>query len=264
LSNPLWRRRFGADPNIVGRKIRLDDQDYLVVGLMPAKFEFPKTAELWTPWAISPANRANRRGFGLMAAGHLKSGHTIEQLGAELDAIGLRLAKQFPDTNRNRRFMAWTAHRYLVGELNRQYVLMLLGAVMFVLLIACVNVANLQFARGTGRLREVAVRTALGAGRGQIVTQLVTESVMLSIAGAALGLIIAYWGVEAIRTNMPAEVEKYIVGWQEMRLDFRTLLFALAASVASGVLAGLAPAWQSSRPNLTLALREGGRGTSAG
>jgi putative ABC transport system permease protein len=264
LSDRLWRRRFGADPRIVGRNIRLDDLDFTVVGIMPPKFEFPKTAELWTPWAIEPANRDTRRGFAMMAAGHLKPGRTLAQFNSELDGIGLRLAKQFPDTNRNRRFMAWDAHRFLVGEFSRQYVLMLLGAVLFVLLIACVNVANLQFARSTGRLREVAVRTALGASRGEVIGQLLTETVLLSLAGATLGLLIAAWGVEAIRAGMPPEVEKYIVGWQEIRIDARTLLFALGAALASGLVAGLAPAWQSSRANLTSALREGGRGTSAG
>jgi putative ABC transport system permease protein len=264
LSDPLWRRRFGADPNIVGRNIRLDDMDYLVVGVMPPKFEFPKTAELWTPWAIPPASRNVRSGFNVMAAGHLKPGRTLAQFSSELDGIAARLAARYPDTNRDRRFMAWDAHRFMIGEYSRQYVLMLLGAVLFVLLIACVNVANLQFARATGRLREVAVRTALGASRGQIVTQLVTESVLLALAGAALGMIIAALGVQAIRDGMPPDVEKYIVGWDQIRLDGRTLLFTLLAAVASGLLAGLAPAWQSSRPNLTNALREGGRGTSAG
>ena len=264
LSDALWRRRFGADPEIVGRKIRLDDMDFLVVGVMPPKFEFPKTAELWTPWAIPPASRNVRSGFGVMAMGHLKPGRTLAQFNSELDGIAARLAQQYPETNRNRRFMAWDAHRFMIGEYSHQYVLMLMGAVLFVLLIACVNVANLQFARATGRLREVAVRTALGASRGQIVTQLVTESMMLSLAGASLGLLIAAWGLQAIRSGMPPEVEKYIVGWDQIRLDGRTLLFTLLAAVASGLVAGLAPAWQSSRPNLTNALREGGRGTSAG
>jgi putative ABC transport system permease protein len=263
LSDGIWHRRFGGDPDIVGRKIRLDDQDFVVTGIMPAKFEFPKTAEIWTPWAIAPANRNARRGFSVFAFGRLKPGHTLGQFNAELDSIGQRLAKQFPDTNRERRFMAWDGHRFMIGEYNRQYLLMLLGAVIFVLLIACVNVANLQFARATGRMREVAVRTALGAGRGQIVTQLVTESVLLSLAGAALGLVIAYWGIETMRTSMPAEVGKYIVGWNELRLDSRALFFTFLAAVVSGIIAGLAPAWQNSRPNLTTALREGGRGTSA-
>ena len=264
LSDALWRRRFGADPGIVGRTIRLDDQDFVVAGVMPPKFEFPKTAELWTPWAIAPENRNSRRGMTVMAAGHLKPGRTIGQFSAELDAIGGRLAKAYPDTNRLRRFMAWDAHRFMVGEYSRQYVLMLLGAVLFVLLIACVNVANLQFARASGRMREVAVRTALGAARSRIVAQLVTESVLLALGGAALGLVIARWGIDTMRTSMPADVEKYIVGWQDMRLDSRALLFTLLAAVASGILAGLAPAWQTSRPNLSGTLREGGRGSSSG
>ena len=147
--------------------------------------------------------------------------------------------------------MAWDAHRFMVGEYNRQYVTMLFWSVLFVLLIACVNVANLQFARATGRMREVAVRTALGAGRGQIVAQLVTESVLLSLAGAALGLIVAAWGVELIRAGMPPEVEKYIVGWSEMAWMPARCSSPCSRRSASGVLAGLAPAWQSSRPNLS-------------
>jgi len=263
LSNALWRRQYGADPALVGRTIRLDDQDFLVVGVAAPKFEFPKAAELWTPYALKPAQRLNRGGSNFLAVARLKPGRTAANLSAELDAIGPRLAAQYPETNRLRRFMAWSAHRFLVGEYNRQYVMMLFWAVLFVLLIACVNVANLQFARATGRMREVALRTALGAGRRQILAQLVTESVLLSLAGAALGLGVANWGLDMIRAGMPPEVERYIVGWSEIRLDGRALLFTFLAALASGVLAGLAPAWQSSRPNLTAALKEGGR-TSAG
>jgi len=263
LGDALWRRRYGADRGIVGKTIRLDDQDFLVTGVAPPKFTFPKAAELWTPFAMTPARLASRRGSDFFVAGRLKPGQTAAQLSAELDGIGARLATQYPDTNRHRHFMTWTVHRFMVGEYNRQYVTMLFYSVLFVLLIACVNVANLQFARATGRMREVAVRTALGASRGQLVAQLVTESVLLSVVGAAFGLLIAKWGIGMIRAGMPAEIEKYIVGWSEMSLDSRAMLFTFAAALSSGVLAGLAPAWQSSRPNLTDALKEGGR-TSAG
>jgi putative ABC transport system permease protein len=263
LSDALWRRRYGADPAIVGRTIRLDDQDYLVTGVAAPKFTFPKAAELWTPYALSPAEAASRRNQDYKMAGHLKPGLTFAQLSAELDGIGARLAARYPETNRNRRFQTWDAHRFMVGDYNRQYVQMLFTAVLFVLLIACVNVANLQFARATGRLREVAVRTALGASRAQIVAQLVTESVLLSLAGAVLGLVVAAWGIDLIRAGMPAEVERYVVGWGEMGLDGRALLFTMAAALGSGVLAGVVPAWQASRPDLTGALKEGGR-TSAG
>jgi len=141
---------------------------------------------------------------------------------------------------------------------------MLLGSVLFVLLIACANVANLQFARATGRLREVAVRRALGASRSRIVAQLVTESVLLSIAGAALGLGVAQAGVTLMRKGMPPEIQRYILGWNDIHLDSRALLFTLVAAMAAGILAGLAPAWQCSKPNLTDALKEGGRSSSVG
>ena len=264
LSDKIWRRRFGADPGIVGQNIRLDDQDYQVTGVMPPKFDFPLAADIWTPLALKPEDRASRRFTMLQSIVRLKPGRGVEQAQAELDAIGARLEKLYPDTNKGRRYMAVTAHRYLVGDFSRQYVLMLFGAVVFVLLIACVNVANLQFARALGRVREVALRTALGAARWRLVSQLVTESVMLALAGATLGLLLANWGINMIRTGMPAEVEKYILGWNDIRLDGRTLIFTMAAAVLTGILAGLAPAWQHSRPDLNEALKEGGRASSSG
>ena len=264
LSDKIWRRRFGADPGIVGQNIRLDDQDYQVMGVMPPKFDFPLAADIWTPLALKPEDRASRRFTMLQSIVRLKPGRGVEQAQAELDAIGARLEKLYPDTNKGRRYMAVTAHRYLVGDFSRQYVLMLFGAVVFVLLIACVNVANLQFARALGRVREVALRTALGAARWRLVSQLVTESVMLALAGATLGLLLANWGINMIRTGMPAEVEKYILGWNDIRLDGRTLIFTMAAAVLTGILAGLAPAWQHSRPDLNEALKEGGRASSSG
>ncbi|MBS1856504.1 MAG: ABC transporter permease, partial [Acidobacteria bacterium] len=263
LSDALWRRRYGADPNLLGKTIRVDDEDYVVIGIAPRKFVFPKASELWTPYALTNELRNDRRGGNFTAGARLKPGRTLADLSAELDVIGTRLAAQYPETNRVRRFMAWSAHRYLIGEYNRRYLGMLFYAVLFVLLIACVNVANLQFARATGRMREVALRTALGASRAQIVAQLVTESLLLALAGAALGLGVAYWGLDLIRAGMPAEVARYIVGWNEINLDGRALLFTCLAALAAGVLSGLAPAWQSSRPDLAGALKEGGR-TSAG
>ncbi len=264
LSDRLWRRRFAADPTIVGKTIRLDDQNFLVIGVMPASFDFPLSAELWTPHAFTPAQRANRRGNNLVAGARLKPGRTIEQATAELDRIAVRLEQAYPASNKSRRMKAMSIREYMVESETRQYLIMLLFSVMFVLLIACVNVANLQFARATGRLREVAVRTALGAGRWRVIAQLVTENILLSIAGAALGLLIAWWGIGMMRAGMPAEIERYILGWKDIQLDTRTLAFTLVAAVASGILAGLAPAWQCSRPNLTDALKEGGRGGTSG
>jgi len=262
FSDALWRNRFGADPLIVGKTIRLDDQNFLVVGVMPPKYAFPLGIDVWTPIALTPEQRTSRKSQLIQTVARVKPGHTVEQAISEGEAISARLRTAYPDTNKNRHFAIWPSHRYLVDRETNNYLIMLLCAVSFVLLIACANVANLQFARATSRLREVAVRTALGAGRVRIVTQLVTESVLLALAGGVLGLLVAYWSLNLIRAGMPPEIERYIVGWSEMRLDGRALAFTMAAALASGILAGLAPAWQNSRPNLTDALREGGRGGS--
>ena len=236
----------------------------MVVGVMPSTFDFPLATEVWTPIALKPADRAARASHMLASVARLKPGRTIAQAAAEADSIGARLEKEYPGTNQNRRFLVWPALQFLVDYETRDYLRLLLFSVLFVLLIACANVANLQFTRATGRLREVAVRTALGASRGRVIGQLVTESVLLSLLGAVLGLLVAQWGLNLILGGMPPEVERYILGWKQIRIDGRTLAFMLAAAVASGILAGLAPAWQCSRPNLTETLKEGGRGSSAG
>jgi putative ABC transport system permease protein len=157
-----------------------------------------------------------------------------------------------------------SAQEFLIGHEDQQYTMMLFWSVVFVLLIACVNVANLQFARATGKAREVALRTALGAARWRLVSQVVFECVLLAVAGAALGLGVAKWGVDMIRAGMPARIGRYVLGWENLGIDYRTMGFMAAAAVASGILAGLAPAWQCSRPNLMQNLRDGGRGSSAG
>jgi putative ABC transport system permease protein len=264
LSDRTWKRRFGADPAIIGKSMRLDDENYLITGVMPANYDFPLATEIWTPVALKPAQRGSRSAEMLTSIGRLKPGRTIQQAAAELDSTGARLAKAYPETNKNRRFMLWSALKFLTDPMTKQYLVMTLGSVFFVLLIACVNVANLQFARATGRLREVAVRTALGAGRARIVVQLLTESILLSLLGAAFGLVVAKWGIDLMKNGMPPEIQRYILGWKEIHLDSRALLFTLAAAILSGILAGLTPAWQCSRPNLTGALKEGGRGTSSG
>ena len=264
LSNRLWKRRFGGDPAIVGQSIRFDDQSFRVTAVMPDSFDFPMATEVWTPMALTADQRSSRKANSLVSLARLKPGRTVGQANAELEGIGGRLAKSYPDTNKNRHFTVWPAHRFLVDYETNQYLEMLLGSVMFVLLIACVNVANLQFARATGRLREVAVRTALGAGRWRVIAQLVTESLILSLTGAALGLMLARWGVRMISRGMPPEIARYISGWNQMTIDTRALAFTLLAAVLAGVISGIAPAWQCSRPNLTDALKEGGRGGTAG
>jgi len=264
LSDALWRRRFAADPTIVGRDIRIDDEDYRVIGVMPKKFVFPMVSDLWTPLAETPAARNSRDNHTLAVMGLLKPGRTVGQAEAEAETIASRLALQYPNTNKGRRFFSMGAHDYLIGPYTHQYSLMMFVSVLFVLLIACANVANLQFARALGRSREVAVRAALGAGRWRLIAQYLTESLTLSLVGAALGLLIASWDIQAILAGMPADIARYIPGWYDIKMDQRTLLFTLLAAVASGLLAGLVPAWQGTRSNLHEALKEGGRSASSG
>jgi putative ABC transport system permease protein len=264
LSDALWKRCFGADPAIVGKSVRLDDRTFVVTGVMPSSFDFPQATEIWTPLALTPEQRTTRRLNSMVSVARLKPPSGVPQAQAQVDSTAARLAAAYPDTNKNRRFMVWPGRKFLVDRETSNYLALLLGSVLFVLLIACVNVANLQFARATGRLREIALRTALGANRSRVVVQLITESVLLSICGGALGLGFARWGMSAIKAGMPTEIERYILGWKDIAMDTRTLGFTLLAVVMSGVLAGLAPAWQCSRPNLTDSLKEGGRGSSAG
>ncbi|HEV2689859.1 MAG TPA: ABC transporter permease, partial [Bryobacteraceae bacterium] len=222
------------------------------------------STEVWTPMALTPAQLGSRRSQNIQSIARLRPGRTAKQAQAEISGIGARLEKLFPDSNKGRTFVAWPAIKFLVDYETHQYLVMLLGSVLFVLLIACANVANLQFARATGRSREIAVRRALGAGRGRIITQFLTENVLLSLSGAAVGLLVAKWGIRAMQAGMPAEIRRYILGWNDMALDGRALLFTMVAAVAAGMLAGLSPAWQCSQPNLTDELKEGGRGSSKG
>jgi Acidobacterial duplicated orphan permease len=260
----LWRRRFAADPDVLKRTVQLNRRTYRVIGVMPKDFVFPLTAELWMPLAFTVQDRIQRASKMVFPVARLKPGATQGQARLEMENIARRLERQYPDTNKDWSATLIPLHKFMIGDLTEQYTLMLLGAVGFLLLIACANVANLQFARATGRMREVAVRTALGAGRWRIVRSLLTESVLISLFGAALGLVIAFWGVDLIRAGMPADVERFIPGWKEIRIDSRALLFTLSVAVFSGILSGLAPALQSSRPNLNETLREGDRASSAG
>lgn len=264
LSDRYWRRRFGADPAIVGKTIRVDDRDVTVVGVMPAAVDFPLPTDLWSPLALTLEQRRSRTNQSVVMIARLTPGRTVGQAAAEVNGIAQRLAAQYPDTNKNRRFRLESTLDFLIGDYTKQYVLMLFWSVMFVLLIACGNVANLQYARATGRAREIALRTALGASRWQLARQVILECVALSLGGAVAGIAVAKWGIDLIRAGMPARVARFISGWDQIHLDVRTMIFMALAAVAAGLIAGAAPAWQCSRPNLNENLREGGRGSSSG
>jgi putative ABC transport system permease protein len=263
ISFALWQRRFGGDPDLVGKSLTLNDAIYTVVGIMPAKFQFPiqgqfpiPVSEVWAPLAIDPA-QVNRGSRELFTIGRLQSGVSIEEAQAEMATIAQRLAEQYPDSNRGIGVHLVGYHQQLTGNL-RAALLILLGAVVFVLLIACANVANLLLARAATRQRELAIRTALGAGRARLMRQLLTESMLLSLLGGALGLALALWNFNAIVAALPAHMPRAA----EIHVDRQVLVFTFAVAVMTGVIFGLVPALQASSLNLNEALKEsGGKGT---
>ncbi|HYY41347.1 MAG TPA: ABC transporter permease, partial [Pyrinomonadaceae bacterium] len=264
ISDGLWRRRFNADAGLVGRTVRINERNFTVVGIMPADFGYPRrNIDLWTPLIADKEDQTNRSGHYLQTVARLKPGVTRASAQAELEALARNLAQQYPATNANRTFLVESLTDS-VGRGPRPYLLISLGAVLFVLLIACANVANLQLMRATARQREIAVRLALGASRWRIVRQLLTESVLLSVAGGLLGLLLSVWAVDAIAAGMPANFAQFISGWEHMGIDWRVFGFTLAVSLLTGVLFGLAPAWLATRTNLNEALKEGGRTGTAG
>jgi predicted permease len=256
IGDGLWRRRFASDPGVVGRTLTLDGQPHEVVGVLPATFELLEI-EVWTPLVPTP-DLENRRQHVLGVLARLRDGATVEGARAELGGVASRLEAQYPDSNRGWTVRIESVRDWLVDPTVRQGLLVLAGAVGFVLLIACANLASLQIARGSARQRELAVRAALGAGRGRLTRQLLTESVLVALLGGAAGLALAYWGVEALKRLGPAGVPRL----DDVTVDARVLAFNLAVSVFAGVLFGLAPALQSAR-TASEALREGTRTAGA-
>ena len=263
LKHSFWQRRFGGDPNVAGKQIMLDEQPYEIVGVMPKDFEFPYGGgEMWTPFVIEDSVKQEHRNHYLRTMALLKPGATITQVNDELRAISQRLSQQFPDGE--------AGHEAYAVALNEEYtrgakiyVPIMLASAFFVLLIACSNVANLMLARGAARQKEIAVRVALGASRWRVLRQLLTESVLLALAGGVLGTMFASWGIEALARGIPPAMSKYVPGWNHLGLNQNVLLFTALLSVLTGVLCGLAPAWQATKTNLNETLKEGaGKGTA--
>lgn len=258
LTYSLWQRRFGADQNIVNKTISTNGVTRTVIGVMPPDFNYPKGAEIYAPLAIMPELARSRGSHAYLGIGRLKSGVSLQGAQAEFDTIARQLEKQYPETNTGRGVVIYP----ILEDTVRMYstaLWVMMGAIGFVLLIGCANVANLMLARASGRQREIALRTALGASRWRIVRQLLTESVLLGLGGGALGVLIAYWSVDLIRSANPGEAARFAAGWSHLGINLPVLTFTLLLSVLSGVLFGLAPAWQLSRPDLNSALKEGAR-----
>lgn len=261
----LWRRKFGSAPDVVGRGLNLDDRSYTVVGVIPAGFNLRvnifRQSDVYVPigqWD-NPALQNRGAALSLHGVGRLKPGVTVEQAQADLDRVMRDLAAAYPATNRGNGAKVLPFKEGMVGHL-RPTLWMLLGAVGFVLLIACVNVSNLLLARSTGRAREFAIRAAMGAGRWRLARQTLAESMLLALLGCGLGLLLASWGTRAALGVLPATLPRA----EEIGLDGPVLLFAVGVSLLTGLLAGLAPALKISRWHLSETLKEGGRGASVG
>ncbi len=257
LSYRLWQQRFGGDSAIVNKRITLDDKSFEVIGVMPRDFEFPATTQVWLPlnFDASPGMKQRKAHF-LRPIGRLKPGVTLAQAQADTDSVARRLEEVYPDTNKGWNLRLVPLREQLVGNV-RSTLYILLGAVGFVLLIACANVANLLMAHAASRRKEIALRTALGAGRLRIARQMITESVMLALFGGALGTLLAYWGVQALvglsGANLPSTAQ--------VRIDPTVLGFTLVTSILTGLLFGLAPTLRAMKLNLNETLKEGGRGS---
>ncbi len=264
LGHALWEQRYASDPHIVGKQIVVDGKSYTVIGVMAKGFDFPMPAEAWIPLTLDAKSRLSRDNRWLWPLGRLKPDVPFSEAAAEMRTISQRQADAYPDTNKGWLIQPQLLRQFVTSSLTRQYTILLLGAVGFVLLIACANVANVQFARVTGRAAEFAVRTAMGGSRWRLIRQLLIECVLLSLAGAGLGLLFAQWDIQMILAHMPPDVAKFVAGWKTISLDTNAFLFTLAIAVFSGVLAGIAPALLSSGVKLNETLREGGRGSTSG
>ncbi len=260
ISYGLWQRRFGSDPGIIGNPINLNGKSFIVVGVMPRTFQFPtRKDQLWVPLAFDAKEAGQRGSHYLEVIARIKPGVTLQQAQAEMTTIATRLQQQYPETNTSIGAVVTPLHEQVVGDI-KPALLVLLGAVAFVLLIACANVANLLLARAAVRQKEIALRLALGAGRARLIRQFLTESVLLAALGGGIGLLLAVVGLSVLKRFIPPNISQA----QAITIDAKVLIFTVLVSILTGLIFGLAPATQAANFNLNDTLKESGRDSAAG
>ena len=264
ISDSLWKRRFGAAPNVIGTTVRLGGEPYTVIGRAPASFDFPNGSDLWMPLMLDAEARANRRSKYLTVVAELAPGATLDQAQAQLTVQYQRLQQLAPDANRNYFLKAFTFTSAMVDTGMPTVLGLWQVAALLLLLIAGTNIANLLLSRGAERQRELAVRLAVGAGRWRIVRQMLVESLVLAAVAVPAALFVAWGSIELLRGLMPGELIRFVPGWTTMGITPRVVLVTSAAALVAAVLFGLLPALQSSKPQLTLSLKDGGRSATAG
>ena len=259
LSYGFWKRNFASDPNVAGRSIELDQHPYTIIGVMPMTVQYPSDADLYLPLAPTPGQMANRSSRDYLVMGRLRDGVTVQQAQSEMRTIAAELEKKYPGTDQD-----WTVRvEPLLDDINGEYTplyyRLLMGATLFVLLVVCANVANLQLVRGVARRPEIAMRTALGASRWRVLRQLLTENLLIALIGSAGGLAVGWLHLHFVLITMPARIARYIPGWANVSLNGHALAFSLLLAILAGVVATIAPALEALRVNPLEQLKAGSR-----
>jgi putative ABC transport system permease protein len=263
LSHGFWQRHLAGDRNVVGKDLLLNGRKFTIVGVAGVDLEYPAGAQIWTPLDLHSAETNDRETHSLFVVGRLNHSASVSSATADLQAVAGRLAQQFPNTNAGRGVRVTR----LAEDANSgtwQFVMVLMACAIFVLLLACVNVANLQLARASSRQKEMAIRSGMGASRWRLIRQLLIESTVLALGGAVAGTLLAKWGMELLRRDLPPFIMAHVPGLQHVEIDLRVLAFTLTIALCSGILAGLAPAFRLSGSNLNDALKESSRSSTAG